>query len=288
MVESIRRPEGLKVTYRRMKFPFEDAGFERYWFKSPFVSLFWSQLSTAFEPGEKFFIDSARALKDQIKDPALLEEIQEFCRQEGHHTAQHLKFDKMNAAKGLDVANCRNRYKWVLDRARAHSTPMEMLSATCALEHFTAVFAEQYFSKPHLSQDADPNVLALWTWHAAEELEHKATCYDIYKQLGGGYFERVITMIGAWFLILAVAMINTHILLWKDRKLFSWDTLKGYWYLLGPSGLVTSLVPAFFDYLRPRFHPWQHDNSADLRRWEADNKQYIVHRAGVAEVAEAA
>lgn len=285
---TIRRPEGLKVTYRRMKFPFEDAGFDRYWFKSPFISLFWSQLSTAFEPGEKFFIDSARALKDQIKDPALLEEIQEFCRQEGHHTAQHLKFDKMNAAKGLDLAACRNRYKWVLDRAREHSTPMEMLSATCALEHFTAGFAEQYFSKPHLSENADPNVLALWTWHAAEELEHKATCFDIYKQLGGGYFERVFTMIGAWFLILAVAMINTHVLLWKERTLFSRDTLKGYWYLLGRRGLVTSLIPTFFDYMRPGFHPWQHDNSSDLRAWEASNKQYIVHRAGASEAPQAA
>ena len=61
-VPAIRRPEGLKVTYRRMKFPFEDAGFDRYWFGSPFVSLFWSQLSTAFEPGEKFFINICRAL----------------------------------------------------------------------------------------------------------------------------------------------------------------------------------------------------------------------------------
>ena len=124
--------------------------------------------------------------------------------------------------------------------------------------------------------------------HAAEELEHKATCYDIYKQLGGGYFERVTTMIGAWFLILAVAMINTHVLLWKDSRLFTSDTLKGYWYLLGPHGLVTSLAPAFLDYLRPGFHPWQHDNSADLREWEASNKQYIVHRSGAEEAPSAA
>ena len=41
-----RRPEGVQVTYRRMKFDFEDQGFERYWHSgSPFKSLFWSQLS---------------------------------------------------------------------------------------------------------------------------------------------------------------------------------------------------------------------------------------------------
>lgn len=279
--QSIRRPEGLKVTYRRMKFPFEDAGFNRYWFDgSPFLSLFWSQLSTAFEPGEKFFIDSARALKDQIKDPALVDEIQEFCKQEGHHTAQHLKFDRMNEAHGIDVKGCRDRYKWVLDRARKNMEPMEMLAATCALEHFTSGFAEQYFDKPHLSDRGDPNVIALWAWHAAEEAEHKATCYDIYQQLGGGYFDRVTIMIGAWFLILSVAIINTHILLWRDKKLFSRDTLKGYWYLFGRGGLLSSMLPTFFDYFRPRFHPWQHNNSQDLRNWEAQNQQYIVNRAG--------
>lgn len=279
-VAPIRRPEGLKVTYRRMKFPFEETGFDRYWFGSPFISLFWSQLSTAFEPGEKFFIDSARALKDQIKDPALLEEIQEFCRQEGHHTAQHLKFDRMNEKLGLDVKGCRDRYKRVLDRARANMDPMDMLAATCALEHFTSGFAEQYFNKPHLSAGADPNVLALWAWHAAEEAEHKATCYDIYQQLGGRYERRVVIMFGAWFMILFVAMINTHILLWRDKKLFSRDTLKGYWYLFAPfgkKGLLASLLPTFLDYFRPRFHPWQHNNTDDLRAWEANNKQYILN-----------
>jgi predicted metal-dependent hydrolase len=276
----IRRPEGLKVTYRRMKFPFED-GFPRYWFaERPFVSLFWSQLSTAFEPGEKFFIDSARALKDQIKDPALLEEIAEFCRQEGHHTAQHIKFDRMNEAHGLDVKGCRDRYAWVLNRARNNMDPMEMLAATCALEHFTSGFAEQYFGKPHLSEGADPGVTALWAWHAAEELEHKATCYDIYDQLGGKYHKRVTVMIGAWFLILAVALINTHILLWRDKQLFSRDTLKGYWYLFGKGGLLSGMVPGFLRYFLPRFHPWQHNNVADLRNWEAGNKQYIVNSRG--------
>jgi len=158
--------------------------------------------------------------------------------------------------------------------------PMDMLAATCALEHFTSGFAEQYFDKPHLTVNADPNVLALWAWHAAEEAEHKATCYDIYQQLGGRYERRVVIMIGAWFMILLVAMINTHILLWRDKQLFTRDTLKGYWYLFGFKGLLTSMIPSFLKYFSPRFHPWQIDTSHQLREWEAGNKQYIVHRAG--------
>lgn len=272
---TLRRPAGVKVTYRRMKFQFEE-GFERYWADaSPFKSLFWTQLSTSFEPGEKFFIDSARALKDHVADPALLAEIAEFCRQEGHHTAQHVKFDRVNEAMGIDVAGCRRRYAWILKRARKQLNPMQMLAATCALEHFTASFADQYFANPELFRGADPKVEALWAWHAVEEAEHRATCYDIYRQLGGGYLDRVRMLVGSWTLILSCAVLNTLILLKRDGKLFTRDTLKGFWYLFGFGGLVTRLLPTFLGYFRPNFHPWKGVDTAYIARWEASNRQYV-------------
>jgi predicted metal-dependent hydrolase len=272
----LRRPEGVKVTYRRMKFDFEDQGFDRYWHSgSALKSLFWTQLSTAFEPGEKFFIDSARALKSKIDDPALLEELSEFCRQEGHHTAQHLKFDRINEAMGVDIASCRRRYAAILNRARRNLDPMEMLAATCALEHFTAGFADQYFTNPKLAEGADPKVAALWAWHAAEEAEHRATCYDIYERLGGDYRSRVSTLVGAWLSILCAAAINTVDLLRKDKKLFSRDTLHGLSYLFGRRGLITGLGPAFVAYFRRDFHPWKDADGTMTRRWQAQNLRYI-------------
>ena len=275
---SIHRPAGLKVTYRRMKFPFEDKGFDRYWHGgSPFKSLFWTQLSTAFEPGEKFFIDSARALKDQIQDPALLEELTEFCRQEGHHTAQHLKFDRQNESLGIDILGCRKRYAKVIDRVRELGNPMQMLAATAALEHFTAGIADRVLQDPRLFEGSDAGVEALWRWHAAEEVEHKATCFDLYRQLGGKYPQRLGLLFGAWTEILRIAMINTYVLLWKDGKLFTWDTVKGHWYLLGPHGVISRMLPAFLAYFSPRFHPWNNDTSAQIRAWEAGNRQYVVN-----------
>jgi predicted metal-dependent hydrolase len=261
-----------------MRFDFED-GFDRYWHSgSPFKSLFWTQLSTAFEPGEKFFIDSARALKDKVDDPDLVSEIAEFCRQEGHHTAQHLKFDRVNEAMGIDVAGCRRRYGVVLDRARRKFNPMEMLAVTVALEHFTASFADEFFER-RLSEGADPKVAALWAWHAAEEAEHRATCYDIYQHLSGDYRQRVMLMVGAWTAILGVACINTLVLLWKDKKLLAPDTLRGLWYLFGPRGVVTSLGPAFVAYLRRGFHPWQGADGSSIARWQAENSAYIQNVA---------
>jgi predicted metal-dependent hydrolase len=264
-----------------MKFDFE-SGFERYWHGgSAFKSLFWSQLSTAFEPGERFFVDSARALRDQIHDPALLEELTEFCRQEGHHTAQHLKFDRMNEAMGIDVAGCQRRFKRILDWARAELDPIEMLAATCALEHFTAGFADQYLNNSVLAEGADPKVSALWSWHAAEEAEHRATCFDIYRELEGPYRKRVLIMIGAWALILGASMVNTGVLLHKDKSLFTRDTLTGLGYLFGRRGLVTGLVPGFLAYFSPRFHPWKDVDAGVTSRWQAANERYIVNLDGL-------
>ncbi len=276
------RPAGVKVTYRRVKFAFESRGFDRYWHgSSPFKSLFWTQLSTAFGPGEKFFIDSARALGDQITDPALREELLEFCRQEGHHTLQHKKLDRMNAQLGIDVDLCRARYAWVLDRVRKVADPIDMLAVTCALEHFTAGFAEQYFAQPEIGEGADPNVRALWEWHAAEEIEHKATCYDIYRQLGGSYFGRITVLGAAWPLLIGLSVWNTFTLLRNDRKLGKLgDVIGGLRYLFGFRGLVTRMLPAFFAYFRPGFHPWSDDNSATIAAWRERSRAHIVHERG--------
>jgi predicted metal-dependent hydrolase len=275
--QTLRRPEGVKVTYRRMRFGFED-GFARYWHGgSPFISLFWTQLSTAFEPGERFFIDAARAFKDLVEDDALLDEVAEFCKQEGHHTFQHLKFDRVNAAMGIDIEGCRARYAYVLARVRDKADPMQMLAVTMALEHFTAGFAEQYLGREEVRRGAQPAVEALWRWHAAEETEHKATCYDLYRALQGSYRLRVGVLFVAWSLIIGISLRNTYALLRDDGKLGDVrDVFGGLWYLFGHRGLISRMLPSFLAYFHPRFHPWKQDNAALIAQWRAESSHYIA------------
>lgn len=279
--EPLRRPDGLKVTFRKVKFPFESTGFDRHWHsQSPFISHFWSALSQAFGPGEKFFIDSVRALRSEIHDDALMEEMEQFVRQEAHHTIQHRKFNRMVAALGYDTGKMEARYAAPLDAVREKMDPMDMLRVTMALEHFTAGFAHQFFQNPEVGGAADPNVLALWSWHAAEEAEHKATAFDVYERLGGGYAMRVATLPVAWGLILAITLRNTFQMLREDGSFSFTDVFRGMRYLFGRKGLVTGLLPTFVDYFRRDFHPWEEDDSASIARWEAENSSYVVERDG--------
>lgn len=275
---ALRRPEGHHVTFRRMKFPFED-GFGKYWHSgSPFLSFFWDALSSAFRPGETFFIDSARAMRDLTDDQALLDEISEFCKQEGHHTAQHVKFNKMVQAQGIDVERSEAIFKFFLDRARNKMEPGEMLAVTCALEHFTAGFAHQCLSNPRVTEGAEPGVLALWRWHAVEEAEHKATAHDLYEQVDGRYFRRCGILIGSWFMILAITLFSTFRMLKADGKLFGGGQIfSGLRYLLGRHGMLTRMVPWFLWYFRPKFHPWQHDNYYLIQDWEKTDSKYLLN-----------
>jgi uncharacterized protein len=266
------RPEGVKVTFRKMKFDFEQTGFSPHWHSNnPFISHFWNSLSQAFSPGEKFFIDSVRALRDRVEDPEMLAEMEEFVRQEAAHTIEHRRFNRMVGGMGYDVERLERRYALALGIARKFVDAKGMLEVTMALEHFTSGFAHQYFENPDVARGADPNVEALWGWHAAEEMEHKATAFDVYKDVGGSYFGRAKTLAPSWAMIVAITLVNVFDMMIQDGSIRDVSaTRKGLTYLFGRRGLFTGMVPAFLAYLKPSFHPWDEDDSQGLKEWEAN------------------
>lgn len=281
------RPDDVTVTFRRMRFDFEDTGFARYWHDdSPFITTFWDALSQAFPSGEKFFIDAVRDVRGELdpeKDCALLQEMEEFVRQEAHHTTQHRKFNRLVGEQGYDVTKMEQRYQRTLDNVRRILDTRGMLAVTMALEHFTAGFAHQYLTNPELSRGADPRVVALWAWHAAEEAEHKSTAFDVYDRLGGGYLRRVTVLGTAWFLIIYLTLRNQHDMLVRDSKRWNLrDNLRGLRYLLGRRGLVSSMLPSFLAYYRPGFHPWQDDDAHLIAQWRERNARYIETEGGKA------
>ena len=64
--------------------------------------------------------------------------------------------------------------------------------------------------------------------------------------------------------------------LWHDRSLFSWNTWRSAWrLLLAKDGLFRSNLPMWRDYLRPDFHPEQHDAS-NSQAWLRDNTRFFT------------
>ena len=254
---------------RRMDFSFADS--QKYWWSgNPFMTQFMNNLSSLFPYGEKFFVDSVRGVREQIKDPQLQKDISAFIGQEAMHSKEHAAYNDYAAKHGIDLERLELRIKVLLEWITKISTKKHRLAATCALEHFTATMAEQLLQREDLTtQMNDPKLYQLWMWHAIEENEHKAVCYDVYQKVYGGYFTRVGMMaISTVIFFGVIGWFQLH-LLRKDGQLFNWRSWgKGLKTLFGPrNGFLTKLILPYLDYYRPGFHPLDHDSKALEKRW---------------------
>ncbi len=236
------------------------------------ISQFYNAMSLFFPEGEQFFIDAVRHYRDRIEDPALLEAIRGFIGQEAMHGREHRAYNEQLASLGFDVALLEGRAVQLLDYARQHLTPIHRLAATIALEHFTAILADAVLRDPRLMEHADPVMAALWRWHAAEETEHKAVAFDVFRAVAGqsprAYLLRSTVMMTITLRFLSQTARTEYHLLRQDAQHSSprgWLSLTNH--LFGRPGLLRQIALPWLAYFRPGFHPWQHDNRGLLNGW---------------------
>lgn len=263
--------EPMSIEVRNVRFPLGD-GVPRYWHGGRrSVTLFFNNLSIFFPAGERFFIASVKRYKDRIKDEPLREEVAAFCAQEGIHGREHIRYNEMIRDQGYPAEELERRVKRILRVVTAVAPKRHQLAATCALEHFTALLAHFLLQDDRLLKGAHPAMAALWRWHAAEENEHKAVAFDVYRLAGGNYLERVVVMVVASLIFWAkiaeqqVRLMKVDGIVWSARE---WRSL-GRFLFIEPGGMF-SLWRAYLEYYRPGFHPWDLDNRDLLERWKAE------------------
>lgn len=249
----------------------------RWWMgNDPFETHLLNALSLTFPAGERFFMQSVRALRDRVKDPVLLEQVRGFLAQEALHSREHSSLNAWLERLGFPASAIEKRIADGMAERSAERDPLDDLAVTCALEHFTAIMAETWLTQDELRESCHPSVRALWTWHALEELDHKAVAFDVYQAAGGDYQRRVVIMAFVTLgLMFTVARIQWT-LMGRDKQrtnLKSWAS--GLFRCWGPGGYFTKLVPAYLQYYRRDFHPWQREVSALMARAERELAQLM-------------
>lgn len=177
---------------------------------SSIATHFVNSMHVVFPEGEKFFVRSVRRFSKDIKDDRLKKEINSFCGQEGVHAREHQRFwevmEEQNLkpmwfANFLKTTAFSGRYSYenvsrnVLNRIQPRLGDKFALSVTTALEHYTAIMANALFHEPIATNDnIAPQMLELLHWHASEEIEHKAVCFDVLKEVDDSYLLRVSGM----------------------------------------------------------------------------------------------
>lgn len=252
-----------------------DTDVPKYWFGGDaFKTRYFDAMSTIFPEGERFFMSCVRDFRDQVQDPELLQEIKHFIRQEGQHGMVHGQFNDRLAAQGIKVDGIERFVKHVLFNVlRKHLPKAHTLAQTAAAEHLTAILAHSLFERKAIFAEADPRMLAMWAWHAMEEVEHKAVAFDVMQKTAKvGYLRRVFALLELSWSFPLFTLIITHNMLRRDG-LSRWRRTQlmigGLWWLYKPGGVFTSrsVLGHYVQYFKPGFHPWQTGQMASYQQW---------------------
>ncbi|WP_104492540.1 metal-dependent hydrolase [Acinetobacter indicus] len=284
---NITNRAGASFPVRRMAFEFDQV--PEYWMQgSAGLTHFMTALSALFPAGEKFFIDSVRAVRyhPAIKDnQELQKEISAFIGQEAMHTQEHVGFNASAQKYGHDVERLDRYTDKVIQGARkvfsgvgkpfGITQEMVDLTATTALEHFTATIATQLLRNSHIQElMSDDTMKTMWLWHAIEENEHKAVAYDVFEGVFGqgtkAYLLRTSSLVAAMLTLFVVQNYFLFRLLKEDKEL-NLEALKAiYTYAYSPSkGIITGMGREMLAYFRPGFHPNDLDTVSLLDTWKA-------------------
>ncbi|ENW04526.1 metal-dependent hydrolase [Acinetobacter beijerinckii] len=206
--------------------------FTFYYEDNAVVTSLFVVLSAMFPPGEMFFIESVRNVRDQITDEKLLEDIRNFIAQEAFHSREHKSLNEhLIQSNYPEVVEIEALTKARLDNFRK-LPKVEQLAATVVMEHFTATLARLLLTDPLIKQKTTQESRNLWEWHALEELEHKSVAFDALKAIGGNTVRnrRIALIRVARFIAPITFDYWIQILKRKDVK-FSGKELKDAFYL---------------------------------------------------------
>ena len=135
-------------------------------------------------------------------DTRLRDDITAFIGQESQHFRQHRMFNKVITAQGYPrLADFEKGLTEDLEGFYQNKSLKFMLAYADGFESLGAVQGGLWFGRMDaLLEGADPNAVALWKWHMAEEFEHREVCFQIYHALysrslwgkiWNGYFYRI-------------------------------------------------------------------------------------------------
>lgn len=264
-----RMPKGINLEVRNLEFHLEKQLSGNWLDDDAFKTAFFNALSMSFPAGERFFIDSVRAYKDDITDEKLKTEMSKFFGQEGMHSREHSRYNqKLCELRGYSQAHMEGRTQKLVERAKKQLSPAQQLASTCGVEHLTAVLADKLL-KGWMLGNVDTEMRNLWRWHSAEELEHKSVAFDVYTEVSGSYRARKITLRIFTYNFIKDLLLNTCYMLKQDRALWKLSTWRsGFKFLFGKGGLIREMRSDYLQYYDPAFHPWDDDNRDLLADWQ--------------------
>jgi len=276
-VDRKRRGRDGEIVVRDRRFLRE--GVQRRWWAGgdPVATAWFTALSACFPRGEAFFIEAVKAHRDGVPEQ-LADQIRDFIAQEINHTREHLALNRLSAEAGYDLGAIDRRLSAFLAMTKGRPAIVN-LAATMALEHFTAMLAHEYLKDPSHLAGTDPEVAALWRWHAVEEIEHKAVAYDTWLHATRNWSRWKRWKLKSLMMAIVTANFVRH-RFHDSLSLLETDGITGWnararllRYMFLSPGVLRRVVPAWIAYFLPGFHPWNVDDRHLIAQVEAEARR---------------
>lgn len=271
---------GPQIIRRRVEIDFAAAKASGWSGRNTGLDNVLNALSFVFPGGEAYFINSVRYYLGRITDPVLKEQAERFIYQEAMHSREHARSNQV--LKQIDPygREMERMAAALLGFGRRFTPKATQLATSCALEHFTAMLADVLLrEQTRLIDESEPAFVSLWLWHAVEETEHKAVCFDIYQHIFGrgvlSYLHRVFIMATTSLTFVAAMAVGFSMIKWKKRRRRTGAAPGGQpdFPSSGMPNLAVLLggipLKMYFDYYRFSFHPWQQNNAHLIDEWKA-------------------
>ena len=130
---------------------------------------------------------------DRIRDEALREAVDRFCRQEAQHYQRHIDFNKVVLAHGYPGLEQRvDRLRCDLETFLGNANDRYCIGYVEGFESYTTQFALKMIeSGLYDHRRTQPSFGSLFKWHMLEEIEHRTVAFDLYRHLfGRDYWHR--------------------------------------------------------------------------------------------------
>ncbi len=265
------------IPIRHMKFDFDHRKIDpKFYLKAELASAYFASLSIFLTYGEDLVIDTARYHRDMVQDPLLKQRVTSLIGQEALHSKLHEELNDAFLQADLPVKLFRFLAHHVFEYGFNRLPQPMKLSLMAGIEHFTAVLAEYMMNHEEIFfKSQDEKQRAIWMWHMLEESEHKDIAYDVFQHLSGNYALRVAGFFPALITILVLISAASLVVPFyrKPSNLINLSYYKDMYRSAGlifglKDGVYGSTLGHIFDYLRPSFHPNDHDTSAFLEYYK--------------------
>src|SRR5690606_297948 len=236
----------------------------RVWVRDDVFLTHWlNAYSMTIPDGETFIVQTIKKYLDRIDDPLLQQQARGLIGQELSHSRGHEQFIEVLQRQGFDLRLFRRFTGFLSFKILTPtSTPRQQLAFVVGVERINELFAEITLGSGRL-QHCDPLARALYEWHFAEEIEHKAVAFDVYRHVDGNRFWLGYGVVMAYLVNMSYLALACLTFLRQDGqwlRLGTWRRAFRYFFL--DERFLPRMTRGCLQVLRRGFHPSQTDNYA--------------------------